>query len=367
RLFRIDKEDFWHMMGNCPHIRQRVLSNMADRMKSLQILSFQREKLASLGTMAAGLAHELNNPASAAQRSAMRLAEALTQFNIHSTHMLKYAMFRQFDLHDPFPFQPLTDQIQPKLRLPPLIQSEREDELGTWLEDNFQLEDPWGIASSFAAVGLTQAFLEEFMDRLVPEHYGNFLNWTRQDIEMRLLSQGLQESTNRIAELIKALKSYSYMDRNTEKIKVDLHEGLDNTLIVMNHKLKKKDIKIIKEYDLNIPLLSAYGSELNQVWTNLIDNAIDAMPQKGSITLRTFQSQTTRQDVGVEIIDDGVGIPEEVQVRIFEPFFTTKKVGEGTGLGLEIAYRIIVNQHRGSIEVESIPGRTCFRVCLPLS
>jgi signal transduction histidine kinase len=156
------------------------------------------------------------------------------------------------------------------------------------------------------------------------------------------------------------------MDQVLEKSKVDLHEGIDNTVIILGHKLKKKKIKLIKEYGENIPKISAYGSELNQVWTNLMDNAIDVLPQEGTITIRTYLEQNDHDTVAVEVIDNGPGIPREIQHRIFEPFFTTKGVGEGTGLGLEISNRIVVNQHRGSINLFSEPGFTRFKVSLPI-
>ena len=156
------------------------------------------------------------------------------------------------------------------------------------------------------------------------------------------------------------------MDQAIEKSKINLHEGIDNTVIILNHKLKKKKIKLTKEYSENIPKVSAYGSELNQVWTNLIDNAIDALPNDGTIRIRTYLDEDDHNMVAVEIIDNGPGIPKEVQHRVFEPFFTTKRVGEGTGLGLEISHRIVVNQHHGSIDLFSEPGFTRFKVCLPI-
>lgn len=180
---------------------------------------------------------------------------------------------------------------------------------------------------------------------MVPEHIANGLNWLYKDVEMGLLSNELRQSTTRISELVTAMKSYSYMDQVLEKSKVDLHQGIDNTVLILGHKLKKRKIKLVKEYGEDIPKISAYGSELNQVWTNLIDNAIDVLPNEGTITIRTYLEQNDQDTVAVEVIDNGPGIPKEIQHRIFEPFFTTKRVGEGTGLGLEISNRIVVNQH----------------------
>ncbi len=368
RLFAIPAEHFWCMMGSCASVREKVLRNMSDRLKTLQTLSYQREKLASLGTMTAGLAHELNNPASAARQAARDLSEVLSRFNEISTEMLKYSMFRQFDLNGGFPFQPVVDQIQlDNFQLDMHTRSEREDELAEWLE-TLALEDAWEIAEPLVSVGFTKEFLEDFIQKIVPEHYANFLRWTQKDVEMRLLSQELNYSTQRISELIRALKSYTYMDQSIEKVPMDIRQGIEDTLMIMHHKLKYRKIEIVRDYTEEIPLIPAFGSELNQVWTNLIDNAIAAIPetQEGEIRFRIYPNQKNKKDLMIEVIDNGEGIPAEVQPHIFEPFFTTKRVGEGTGLGLNTVYRIIVNQHQGRIEVDSQPGHTCFRVCLPL-
>jgi Signal transduction histidine kinase len=366
KLLRLNEEFFWSMIGNCETVRKKILANMAERMQQLQMLSYQREKLVSLGTMAAGLAHELNNPASAARRTAENLSKTLQEFDVHSSEMLKWVMLKEEVDKDGFPFQPLVDILQiDGLNLTPLEKSDREDELGSWLEKQ-GVEDPWSMASTLVSVGYTKDNLRDFMEKVVPEHIINSLDWLHKDVEMRMLANELGQSTKRISELVTAMKSYSYMDQTIERSKIDLHEGIDNTVIILNHKLKKKKIKVIKEYDKNIPKISAYGSELNQVWTNLIDNAIDALPNEGTITIRTYLDENDRNMVVIEVIDNGRGIPKEIQHRIFEPFFTTKGVGEGTGLGLEISHRIVVNQHHGSIDLFSEPGFTKFKVCLPV-
>jgi signal transduction histidine kinase len=365
KLLRLDEKDFWSMIGNCETVRAKILANMAERMQQLQLLSFQREKLISLGTIAAGLAHELNNPASAARRTSENLSKTLQEFDIHSSEMLKWVMLKEEVNKDGFPFQPLVDILQIEgLKLNPLEKSDLEDELANWMKEQ-GVEDPWNIASTLVSVGCTKDNLSEFVKKLVSEHIANFLIWLHKDVEMRLLANELKQSTTRISEVISAMRSYTYMDQAIEKSKIDLHEGIDNTVIILNHKLKKKKIKVTKEYGENIPKVSAYGSELNQVWTNLIDNAIDALPNEGTIRIRTYL-EDDHNTVAVEIIDNGPGIPKEVQHRVFEPFFTTKRVGEGTGLGLEISHRIVVNQHHGSIDLSSEPGFTRFKVCLPI-
>lgn len=367
KLLRIDEDNFWKMLAECVPVRKKILRNMAERLQELNILSFQREKLFSLGTMAAGLAHELNNPASAAKRASQNLIKTIDDFDFHSTEMLKWVMFKDPG-REGFLFQPIRDIINTPVKLDSLTSSEHEDDLINWMEDQ-GVDDAWDMASTLVAAGFTRENLSEFSQQLVPKYIPSFLQWIHKEVEMRQLSQELKESTSRISDLVTAIKSYSYMDQNIQVAqKVDLHEGINNTLLILNHKFKIKNIKIIKEYGEGIPQVSAFGSELNQVWTNLIDNAIDAVPQGGTITIRTYVDDTciVSRTVAVAIMDNGIGISKEIQGKIFEPFFTTKGVGKGTGLGLEIAHRIIVNQHKGDIEVVSEPGNTVFTVYVPI-
>jgi signal transduction histidine kinase len=366
KIFKVDEDDFWFMLGNCSTVRGKILSNMSSRMFDLTHLSFQREKLASLGTMAAGLAHELNNPASAAKRTAENLADTIHEFDIFSSEILKYYMFKDEADKKGFPFKPIEEAINVNgVELDAIERNELEDELAEWME-GYGVGDPWELASILVSVGFTKRILSDFSENLKPDQVVNFLNWLPRDVEMRKLAKELVESTSRISELVSAMKSYSYMDKTHEKRKIDLHEGIENTVIILNHKLRKKSVTLKKEFDYKIPSISAYGGELNQVWTNLIDNAIDAVSVGGSITIRTGMSDNGADTVNVEITDNGKGIPADVQDKIFDPFFTTKAPGEGSGLGLEITYRIIVNQHKGSIGFESRPGFTKFSVCLPV-
>ncbi|MDQ3290335.1 MAG: ATP-binding protein [Bacteroidota bacterium] len=366
KLFVIYEDEFWAMMGTCPIVRKRILANMAERTKEINTLTNQREKLISLGTMSAGLAHELNNPASAAKRAAQNLMETLTAFDSHSAQMLKDVVFKEKNLPGD-PFLPFYEKMQlDGVKLNTLEKNDREDELLDWLEDQ-GVEDAWDLASTFVSVGYTREMLADFAEQLLPEHVINFLRWMPKDIEMRLLAQELKQSTERISALIQAIKAYTYMDQESQYQSIDLHEGLTNTLIILNHKLKVKEIEVVKDFGTDIPKIHAFGSELNQVWTNLLDNAIDAVPQKGKIIIRTFLDPTDENMVSIEMEDNGVGIPKEIQDRIFEPFFTTKGVGKGTGIGLEISQRIIVNQHKGTMKVKSEPGKTIFKVCLPIN
>ncbi|GAB5520905.1 MAG: ATP-binding protein [Rhodothermales bacterium] len=364
-VFLISADKFWAMMGACPTVRAKVLAHAAERMHQLQTLSFQREKLVSLGTMAAGLAHELNNPASAARRFAQNLTETLREFDIHATMLLKAAMFKDLSQEPEDPFDILHSVIDLDLDLPPIELSEREDDLGDWFE-GLGIGNPWDAASTLAAVGYTQPWLEDFAERVVPEHVTNFLQWMVRDVEMQQLSRDLDESTTRISGLVTAMKSYTYMDRGVSRQETDLHAGLKNTLTILKHRLRKKEVTITKTLDPDLPLVHAFGGELNQVWTNLLDNAIAAVPPEGgSIHIRTRQDPHF-PEVIVEVEDNGAGIPAHVLPRIFEPFFTTKGVGEGTGLGLDVTHRIVVNRHGGRIDVTSRPGCTCFQVCLPI-
>jgi len=319
----------------------------------------QREKLTALGKLSAGLAHEMNNPASAARRA----SEVLR----HCTHDLRKANAR-LDRVTLTPEQRtliaeiedcLIDSMASAPVLDSLVQSDREDEMTAWLERR-------GIpqARRFAP-GLVEANVDQNdLDRLTEKFDAKVLP----DVLMRVVSalsaerltREIEASTGRISELVRAIKEYSYMDQLPEQ-EIDIHSGIESTLTMLKFRLKK-GVNVIREYDKTIPRIFAHGSELNQVWTNLIDNAIDAMGGKGELRIRTARELDM---LLVEITDNGPGIPKEVQPQIFDPFFTTKGVGEGTGLGLDTVYRI-VRSHHGEITLESRPGKTCFQVRLPL-
>jgi len=365
KVFRINENDFWCMMGNSKTFRKKVLANMGKRYRDLNRLSFQREQLVSLGTMAAGLAHELNNPAAAAKSTANDISRTLQEFNLNSSEILKRYLFKDHVNIDGYPFQPIKDIINiGGVKLNPLQKSELEDQLADWLEE-IGINNPWDLAPILVSVGFTKESLKNFSGLLVPNQVINFIKWLSKDLEMRMLSYELVESTNRISDLITAMKSYSFMDQSIEKSKTDLHKGIDDTLIILNHRIKQKRISIERQYEEDFPKITACGSELNQVWTNLIHNAIDAVANEGEITIKTYRNENGNT-ITVEIIDNGVGIPEDIQHKVFDPFFTTKAPGEGTGLGLDISQRIIVKHHNGSIGLSSKPGLTIFRVCLPI-
>jgi signal transduction histidine kinase len=358
----LDAGHFHELQQNTPTVLQRLVNEMVDRTRDFTRLSEQRERLTSLGRLAAGLAHELNNPASAAKRAADNLEKTLQTFDEHASSLLKQILFNQLPLSGD-PFQSIYDAMNPTLELDTLTRSDLEDELLEWL-GQYKLPDAWNIAATLVSSGYSKSLLESFSQTLLPERIPDFLIWLSNDSQMRLLSHELIESTTRISELIAAMKTYSYMDQGQGKQNVNLHEGIDSTLLILKHKFAAKRLEIIKDYS-DVPEFQAYGSELNQVWTNLLANAVDASQEGGAIIIHTSVDAPANAAC-IEITDNGSGIPEDIQSRIFEPFFTTKAVGEGAGMGLDIVNRIVRERHRGTISVNSKPGLTKFSVRLPL-
>lgn len=358
RILQIDVETFRHILVECSPMADVILTAMAGRTKDVEAQLRQQEKMAALGKMSAGLAHELNNPGAAARRAASQLCENFQnlqtlalQLNLLSKEQLKFIT--------DFQHQAIQHAIHsPKLN--PLTFSDKEDEVTEWLEDH-DISQSWKFAPTFVNAGLDTEKLDTLADNVPIDCLENVLKWLDATLSSFGLIHEIEQSTTRISELVKAIKGYSYMDQAPLQ-EIDIHEGIENTLLILHHNLKK-GIIVNRDYDRSLPKISAYASELNQVWTNLIDNAIDAMKGKGDLTIRTYRENSC---LGVEIVDTGVGIPPAIQSRIFEPFFTTKGVGKGSGLGLEIAYRIIVNKHHGDIHFKSQPGHTSFRVRLPI-
>lgn len=319
-----------------------------------------RERLASLGTMAAGLAHELNNPAAAAKRAASDLAETLITFEAFVGKLVEAGVERE----DAALVVGLKDELLERARtneeLSALEVADLEDELLDQLEA-IGVEDPWRLVGPLAAAGADAEWLTrtaQIAGRVVNE----VVSWVAASLQAHTLADELAESTDRMSELVRAVKSYAFMDRG-EVVQADVHEGIVTTLMVLKHKWKHRSISLDKQFDKSLPRVMMYGSELNQVWTNLIDNAISAIGESGTISIRTRREGDC---VVVDIADDGPGIPDEIVRRIFDPFFTTKEVGSGTGLGLDVARRIVVDRHGGSLTVDSRPGHTEFHVWLPI-
>jgi signal transduction histidine kinase len=358
RLMVFDEQAFRELFTACPVVGMRILQTAADRMQRTASILKQQEKMAALGKLAAGLAHELNNPASAARRAAKTLREAfpglqtqtlrISTLDLSDAQVAALVDFQEQVIEQAATAQPLST----------IEQSSREDEIADWL-DRLDVAGGWDIAPAFVSAGMSLDDLETFAGQFAPETLGGIVAWLRGTLDASALLNEIEQSTQRISELVGAVKSYTYMDQAPVQ-EVNLHEGLDNTLTVMKYKLRGVDV--VREYDPHLPTILARGSELNQVWTNLIDNAIDAMHGQGRITLIT---RSEADYVMIEIADNGPGIPEDVLPRMFEPFFTTKEVGVGTGLGLDISYRI-VQQHNGTLEVQSQPGLTRFIVRLPV-
>ena len=361
RLAVVPAEEFRRLAFAQPSIHRRVMQQVAPVMSRITAMEQNRERLASLGTMAAGLAHELNNPAAAARRAAAQLREALDVISSAMAHFVELGIERSDAEGLVALQQEAMARAASATALDTLDAADAEDELLARLEV-LEVEEPWRLAEPLAAAGLDEAWLGRVVELAGPAT-STALGWVAATLTAGRLAAELEESTERMTALVGAVKSYAYMDRGGV-VEVDLHEGLETTLAVLGHKLKHTEIRVVRDYDRTLPKLTARGSELNQVWTNLLDNAIDALGDRGTITI------ATRLDAGgavVEITDDGPGIPDEIAERIFDPFFTTKDVGRGTGLGLATARRIVVDRHDGSLTLDTEPGRTTFRVRLPLT
>jgi signal transduction histidine kinase len=372
RLLRVAPDRFRRLIAERPSVARVVLTAMAGRATDVDAQLRQQEKMAALGKMSAGLAHELNNPAAAAARSAGQLRESLRclQNLILERDSPFTAAERQEMLGVQKEALAVIAHRDDKPPLSPVEQSDLEDALTEWLEER-HAEDAWRLAPVLAAAGLGPERLAAIAGRIGDDSMLRILPWTEGLLNLAELLDQVEQSTARISELVAAIKQYSYMDQaymdQAPEQEVDLHDGLESTLKILAFKLRKANVEVVRRYDRTLPKVCAHGSELNQVWTNLIDNAVDAMKGngRGTLTLRTSRDEQ-RDEVVVDVVDDGPGIPEAVQGHMFEPFYTTKGVGEGSGLGLDIARRIVRSRHQGEIRFESRPGETCFEVRLPI-
>jgi signal transduction histidine kinase len=358
RVLRFPASLFLELVQKAPELTTRLVGLMSDRIREATRFEQQRDRLAALGKLSAGLAHELNNPASAAKRATSQLRDMLKRIKEAS---------QELGRHDLTPTQRAEiERLEAELvktdEPPPdaLTASALEDQLDTLLRSHGQ-NDLWQLSADLAKRNFKPASLEHLFSMFDPSTARAALVRISASVIIFGLLNEIESSTSRISDLVGAIKEYTFMDQSPIQ-NVDVVKTLETTLTIMNHKLKR-GVTVKRDYE-KVPLLvNSFGSELNQVWTNLIDNAIDAMDGKGELRVHTFREDDC---VVVEIGDNGPGIPPEVEPHIFEPFFTTKAVGEGTGLGLDTVQRI-VRKHRGSIQVESVPGNTRFLVRLPMA
>ncbi len=360
--YEITADDFLQLVHECRDFERTVFKTVQSRVKGLQSFIQNREKMAALGTLAAGLAHELNNPTAAVVRVLKDITPAILELqrmnlvygqrNVEAEHTEKWLKVRD----DGYDF--IINR-----RSEPLAMMDREDAILDWLED-YGVEEAWKLAEPLAAGNIETQLLDELVERWrneTTELRDMGLRWLALSFEVMTMIQSGLRGAERVSELVQSMRSYSHLDQGAKQL-VDVHQGLEDTIQLLSHKLKQ-GIEIQRQYDRSLPKIQAYGSELNQVWTNLIDNAIDAMEGQGKIEIITADKG---DHIGIQIIDSGTGIPLEIKSRIFEPFFTTKSVGKGSGLGLDNVRRIVENRHRGGISLESEPGRTCFIICLPV-
>jgi|HigsolmetaAR201D_1030396.scaffolds.fasta_scaffold02921_10 Signal transduction histidine kinase len=359
RVTRICIDDLRRLVAEDSPLAQTLLAAMAGRSQDVEAQTRQQEKLSALGKMAAALTHELNNPAAAAQRTGQALRAAVS--DLHRDAMRYDCRFTDTERESVLALAgSLSERPVAVVQLDPLERSDREEEMTAWL-DLHGVSDGWALSSTLISGGATLDDLERLAGEFRPETLSIALHWLRGSLQVKELATDLEASVSRISELVRSFKDYSYMDQASFQ-EIDIHEGIESTLRIFEPRLKG-EIEVVRDYDLGAPRICAYAGELNQVWTNLIDNAIDAMAGKGTLTVRT---ERKNDGVLVEIGDTGHGVAPEIQERIFEPFFTTKGVGEGTGLGLDICYRIVSKRHGGSIRLASKPGDTRFQVWLPI-
>lgn len=356
----LHKEHFPEMLERMPVLNERMVSALSTRIREDATDQQQQEKLVALGKISAGLAHEINNPAAAARRAADNLRQSIDSSRRASLDLDTRGL--------PAPARLFLTQLEvdwaakagPQSALDTLDRSEREEGLADWLQ-NHDVDAAWELAATLADAGCFEDTLEQVAQHVPVDFLGAALTRLAASFTIIRLIGEIESSIGRVSDLVRAVKEYSYMDQAPQQ-EVDIHEGIESTLIMLQHRLKQ-GVEVIRDYNRKIPKVFVHGSELNQVWTNLFSNAIEAMHGKGKLRIKTCKDTT---HLVVDVVDNGPGIPAEIKTRIFEPFFTTKGVGEGTGLGLDIVHRII-KKHSGDITVESRPGETRFVVRIPIN
>ncbi|MFG2395689.1 ATP-binding protein [Streptomyces lydicus] len=364
RFFVLPAETFATIMRGWFPMAVHLLEGLFFGVKSVQEAVGQRERLLALGSLSAGLTHELNNPAAAAVRATSALRERVAGMR-HKLGIIAARPYRRDTLETLIDVQERTaERVAKSTTLSPLEAADREDTLSDWLDDH-GIGDGWQLAPTFVQAGLDTDWLDQVAAAVDSDTLDSAVRWLNCTVETELLMNEIEESTTRVSALVTAAKQYSQLDRAPHQV-TNVHELLDSTLLMVSAKIGPH-ITVVKDYDRSLPDIPAYPSELNQVWTNLIDNAVAAMNSTdagGTLTVRTARDG---DHLLVEFCDTGPGVPAEIRERILDPFFTTKPVGEGTGLGLDISWRIIVNKHNGDLRFRSVPGDTRFQVRLPLT
>ncbi len=359
QLLRVEEDSFWQLMTTCPNVRKGILANLTARQQGLQGMMLQREKMASLGTMAAGLMHELNNPGSAAKRASTQLRESLTHLQELNLRTCRMGLGTE-ELNCIADLQRHILQPQKMAAINSLDQADAEESLCEWL-DKVGVQDAWKLAPPLAEIGLTPEKLECLHAKFPAATRSDAFHWVEALATSVQQLDTIEESITRVTELVMAVKHYSYAEKMCCQA-IDIHKSLQSALMILGHKIRHKEIQVSKVFSADVPILESAATGLHQVWMNLLDNAVDAAPQKGHITVRTW---VDGPDIFVGVRDDGAGIPEEHRSQIFEPFYTSKAEGVGTGLGLSISHKIVTTHFGGDIRFESEPGKTEFIVRLP--
>jgi len=359
-LLAIKKTTFDDLLDNSSSFARAMFDIVVARMRSTEGLLRQSERMAQLGTLTAGVAHELNNPAAAVKRGAAQLVDSVESYAKSQRTIAGFALSpAQEDSLATLLGEVAETAVNPP-EIDPLDRSDLEYELQNWLEDR-SIDDAWQIGPDLVNAGFTRAKLESLEQSFGAEAAPAVAILASKSAGVSGLLAEVGQASSQISNIVGSLKTYSYLDQAPVQT-IDVSEGVDSSLLMLRGKLKQ-GVTVHREYADDLPSIQAYGSELNQVWTNIIDNAVDAMNGVGELAVRIYSSAT---DVVVELEDNGPGIPEEIQHKIFDSFFTTKEPGKGTGLGLDITYNIIVHKHRGNITVLSEPGKTCFQISLPI-
>lgn len=358
-LVRFTEDQFWKLLACCPSVRAVIVKNMTERMQAYHVEALHREKLVTLGTMAAGLMHELHNPGTAAKRSAAQLRENLLRLQ-------EIALRHGTRPKTPEQLACMRDLLQHTVKtcriaaMSSVEQADAEEAMSEWLAEA-KVENAYAIGPALAAMGLTTEELHCAREVFDDAALSDTLNWLGALVSSISQVCAIEESIGRVSELVTAVKKFAY-DGKTAAQAVDVHETLQSTLTILGHKLRIKQIKVDKRFDASPAVIEVHGAAIGQVWTNLIDNAADASPMNGTLEISTWNEPGW---LAVEVADHGDGIPADVLPHIFDPFFTTKPQGSGTGLGLEIVHRIVTKKFGGKIDVESRPGRTQFVIRLP--